>query len=102
MLRRASIAAVIVVAAASPLAACSSREASADRATRATDALGTCRGHGGVAALEDDTVICADQTASDERGTRAVAACRSHGGVGAFDDDIVICRDQSVHEAAED
>jgi hypothetical protein len=54
-----------------------------------------------VTALEDETVICADQTSNDERGSRAVGACRRHGGVSAFDDDIVICRDQTVHEAVE-
>jgi hypothetical protein len=101
LLRRASIAITIAVLAALPLAGCTSRDASADRATRTSEALGACRGHGGVTALEDETVICADQTSNDERGSRAVDACRRHGGVNAFDDDIVICRDQTVHEAVE-
>jgi hypothetical protein len=100
LLRRASTAITVVVFALAP-AGCTSRDASADRATRTSEALGACRGHGGVTALEDETVICADQTSNDERGSRAVGACRRHGGVSAFDDDIVICRDQTVHEAVE-
>ena len=53
--------------------------------------------HGGVAAFDDDAVICGDQTASDDRGSRAVAACRDHEGVSAFDDDLVICGDGTFH-----
>jgi hypothetical protein len=80
---------------------CGSDGASGDREERSTRAVEECRGHGGVSALDDDVVICMDQTATGERGARAVDACRGHGGVSAFDDDIVICRDQSFHEAEE-
>jgi hypothetical protein len=76
--------------------------ATEDREERSSQAVHDCRGHGGVAALDDDVVICADQTSNDERGGRAADACRGHGDVAAFDDDIVICRDQSFHEAEED
>jgi hypothetical protein len=68
---------------------------------RASSAVRECRGHGGVAAFEDDVVICRDQTTKDHRGARAVEACRGRGGVVAFDDDIVFCRDQTVQEAEE-
>jgi hypothetical protein len=74
---------------------------SQDREERSAGAVNECRGHGGVAAFDDDVVICRDGTSASERGTRAVEACRSNGGVSAFDDDIVICRDQSFHEAEE-
>jgi hypothetical protein len=80
---------------------CGSEGASQDREERSVQAVEECRGHGGVSAIDDDVVICLDQTASSERGERAVEACRGHGGVSAFDDDIVICRDQSFHEAEE-
>jgi hypothetical protein len=80
---------------------CGSEGASQDREERSTQAVDECRGHGGVSALDDDVVICIDQTSTSDRGQRAVNACRGHGGVSAFDDDIVICRDQSYHEAAE-
>lgn len=69
---------------------------------RGSRAVNECRGHGGVAALEDDAVICRDQTANGNRALRAVEACRGHGGVVAFDDDIVFCRDQTVRTAEED
>jgi hypothetical protein len=72
---------------------------STDRAERSARTIDACRDHGGVAAFDDDAVICADQTFTDERGSKAVEACREHDGVSAFDDDIVICRDQTVHEA---
>jgi hypothetical protein len=90
--------AVLVLAAA---AGCGTTGGSADREERSSRAVSECRGHGGVAAIDDDVVICIDQTSQGERGRRAVEACRGHGGVTAFDDDIVICRDQSFHEAAE-
>jgi hypothetical protein len=80
---------------------CGSEGASQDREERSTQAVEECRGHGGVGALDDEVVICLDQTTSSERGERAVEECRGHGGVSAFDDDIVICRDQSFHEAEE-
>ena len=60
--------------------------------------LEACEGHDGVAAFDDDAVICADQTSNGERASRAVEACREHGGVTAFDDDIVICRDETSHQ----
>jgi hypothetical protein len=71
-----------------------------DRGSRAVEA---CRRHGGVAAIEDEVVICTDHTSFDrpgtERGSRAVAPCRRRGGVRALDDDVVICADQTVHQA---
>jgi hypothetical protein len=82
-------------------AGCGTEGSSRDREERSTQAVNECRGHGGVAAFDDDVVICVDQTSAGERGERAVEACRGHGGVSAFDDDIVICRDQSFHEAEE-
>ena len=69
---------------------------------RSSSAIDECREHGGVAAFDDDIVICRDQTADEERGLSAVEACRGHGGVVAFDDDIVICRDHTVWQAEED
>ena len=80
---------------------CGAEGASRDRVERSRQAVGECRGHGGVAAFDDDVVICGDQTSASGRGQRAAEACRGHGGVSAFDDDIVICRDQSYHEAEE-
>jgi hypothetical protein len=94
-----SIAAAALAAAA--LAACGSGVDPSDRAERSTRTIDACRDHGGVAAFDDDAVICTDQTFVEERGQRAVEACRDHGGVAAFDDDIVICDDQTVHEAEE-
>jgi hypothetical protein len=92
-----SLAAVL---AASLAAACGGGNApSSDRAERSTIAIDACREHGGVAAFDDEAVICDDQTYTEERGRRAVDACREHDGVSAFDDDIVICRDQTYHEA---
>jgi hypothetical protein len=82
-------------------AGCGEDGSSSDREERSTRAVDECRGHGGVSAIDDDVVICLDQSANDERGERAVEACRGRGGVSAFDDDIVICRDQSFHEAEE-
>jgi hypothetical protein len=96
-----SVAVATVVLALAGVVSCGEDGSSSDREARSTRAVNECRGHGGVAAMEDDVVICVDQTAGDERGTRAVEACRGHGGVSAFDDDIVICRDQSFHEAPE-
>jgi hypothetical protein len=81
--------------------ACQSEDASRDRNERGTNAVDTCRGHGGVGAIEDDTVICTDQTTNDERGRRAVEACREHRGVAGFDDDIAVCRDQTFQAVAE-
>ncbi len=69
------------------------------RDERGSSAVEACAGHGGVAAFDDDAVICQDQTFEEERGSNAVKACRGRGGVSAFDDDIAICRDQSFHEA---
>jgi hypothetical protein len=57
-----------------------------------------CNGHRGVAAFDDESVICADQTSNDERAARAVEACMGHRGVTAFDDDIVICGDETSHQ----
>ena len=93
-----SIAAVALAAAFA--AACGGRNpSSTDRAERSTRTIDACREHGGVAAFDDDSVICDDQTFTDDRGRNAVDACREHDGVSAFDDDIVICRDQTFHQA---
>ena len=93
-----SIAAVAL--AASLATACGGGESnSSDRVERSASTIETCRDHGGVAAFDDDAVICEDQTFVEERGRKAVEACREHDGVSAFDDDIVICRDQTSHEA---
>jgi hypothetical protein len=99
-MRREVVLAVVALGVASATG-CGSEGASADREERSANAVGECRGHGGVGAFDDDVVICLDQTSTSERGKRAVEACRGHGGVSAFDDDIVICRDQSFHEATE-
>jgi hypothetical protein len=80
------------------LLGCGSSESS-DRAERVSRIVEACDGHGGVAAFDDEAVICEDQTANGERASRAVEACRDHGGVTAFDDDIVFCRDETSHEA---
>jgi hypothetical protein len=91
---------IAVVLAASLVAACGGDSpSSTDRAERSTRTIDACRDHGGVAAFDDDSVICDDQTSSDDRGRNAVEACREHDGVSAFDDDIVICGDQTFHEA---
>ena len=84
--------------AAALVAGCGSGDSVTNRAERVTNVVDACRDKGGVTAFDDDAVICADQTSTDDRGARAVAACRRHGGVDAFDDDIVICEDQSVQE----
>lgn len=71
---------------------------------RGATAIGLCVGHGGVAALEDDIVICRDQTVRDDtedRAAKAVSVCRDHGGVVAVEDEIVICRDQTFQEVQE-
>jgi hypothetical protein len=90
-----------VLLAAVALAGCSSQDSSEAREERASRAVAECRGHGGVAAFDDDAVICADQSSQEERGSGAIDACRDHGGVAAFDDDIVICRDETFHEVPE-
>jgi hypothetical protein len=94
------IAMIATLLAIAPLAGCG-EEASTDREERGLSAVEECSGHGGVAAFEDDVVICRDQTANEERGSRAVAECRGHGGVVALDDDIVFCRDETFQEAEE-
>jgi hypothetical protein len=58
LLRRASTAITVVVFALAP-AGCTSRDASAERGSRA---VGACRRQGGVSAFDDDIVICRDQT----------------------------------------
>jgi hypothetical protein len=88
---------VVAVLAAAAIGGCTSGDSSPDLAARASDAIEACRDHDGVAAFDDDAVICGDGTAREQRGTDAVAACRGHGGVSAFDDDIVICRDQTFY-----
>lgn len=80
---------------------CASDQSVSDRRERAVLAIEACRDNGGVAAFDDDSVICGDQTFHEARGERAVAACRGHGGVSGFDDDIVICRDQTFHVVEE-
>ncbi len=97
-MRASGLAAALLCAAV--LAACSSGQSNAERTARGADAVAACQDHGGVAAFDDDAVICEDGTARDERGVGAVEACRDRDGVSAFDDDIVICRDGSFHEAA--
>jgi hypothetical protein len=80
---------------------CGASQSSSDRSERVSRVTEACNGHGGVAAFDDEAVICEDQTSNGERASQAVDACREHGGVAAFDDDIVICRDQTTHEAEE-
>lgn len=89
---------IAALLAATALVGCGSSESSSDRAERVSRIIEACRAHGGVAAFDDDAVICDDQTASGERASRAVEACRDHGGVTAFDDDIVICDDETSHQ----
>jgi hypothetical protein len=98
--RRACSIAAAALAASFTVACGGSSPSSTDRAERSTRTIDACRDHGGVAAFDDDSVICDDQTSTDDRARNAVAACREHDGVSAFDDDIVICRDQTFHEAA--
>jgi hypothetical protein len=96
--KQCSIAAVAL--AASLATACGGSDPNtSDRVERSASTIESCRDHGGVAAFDDDAVICEDQTYVEERGRKAVEACREHDGVSAFDDDIVICRDQTSHEA---
>jgi hypothetical protein len=71
-------------------------DAAPTRAERGGVVVDACRDNGGVAAFDDESVICSDQTANDERAASAVEACREREGVTAFDDDIAICGDQSV------
>ena len=89
--------AVITALLLATLTGCGAQESSADRRDRASSAIETCRDHEGVAAFDDDAVICADGSYAEERGKGAVAACSGHDGVSAFDDDIVICRDGTFH-----
>jgi hypothetical protein len=91
-----SAAAAAAVAAGLVIGGCGS-DPQETSAQRSANVVAQCRDNGGVAAFDDDSVICADQTFSDVRGERAVRACRERDGVAAFDDDIVICGDQSVH-----
>jgi hypothetical protein len=93
--RIVSITALVVAAAI--VTGCGAQESAADRRERATSAIEACRDHEGVAAFDDDAVICTDGTFAEERGAGAVAACRERDGVSAFDDDIVICRDGTFH-----
>ena len=96
--KKGSLAAVAL--AASLAAACGGSDSNgSDRVERSASTIDSCRDHGGVAAFDDDAVICEDQTFVEERGRKAVEACREHDGVSAFDDDIVICGDQTSHEA---
>ena len=97
MRRRRSISSSVVAALIVGLviAGCGSDSVSS-RAERSAGVVDACRDNGGVAAFDDDSVICADQTANDLRGREAAGACRRRDGVAAFDDDIVICGDQSV------
>jgi hypothetical protein len=87
---------VCVVIGALAFAGCGGDSVSS-RERRSANVVEACRDNGGVAAFDDETVICADQTSNDARGTAAADACRRRDGVAAFDDDIVICGDESVH-----
>jgi hypothetical protein len=89
---------IVALLGVAPLAGCDSSESSSDREARVSRVIEACSGHGGVAAFDDDAVICADQTSNGVRASRAVEACRDHGGVSAFDDDIVICDDETTHQ----
>jgi hypothetical protein len=93
---------VLALVVAAAFAGCASQDSSEAREERASRAVAECRDNGGVAAFDDDAIICQDQTSHEERGSSAVEACRDHGGVAAFDDDIVICEDETFHEAPED
>jgi hypothetical protein len=88
---------IAILAIAIAIGACGS-SATSDRDARVGRVIEACEAHDGVAAFDDEAVICGDQTAVGERATRAVAACRGHDGVTAFDDDIVICGDETSHE----
>jgi hypothetical protein len=104
MKRNVLVTPVIAILAAIFGAACDA--ANSESEERGVAAVQLCRGHGGVAAFDDDIAICGDQSvqqeadseAGEERGQAAVDLCRKAGGVAAFDDDIVICRDQSVQQ----
>lgn len=86
--------ALSAIVAATALGACGTP----DRDARVDRVIAACEAHDGVAAFDDEAVICGDQTAVGERATRAVAVCRSRDGVTAFDDDIVICGDETSHQ----
>jgi hypothetical protein len=94
--RSISAGAAVAVVGAFAIAGCGS-DSVTSRAQRSANIVDACRDNGGVAAFDDETAICADQTANDLRGQRAVDACRGRDGVVAFDDDIVICGDESIH-----
>jgi hypothetical protein len=83
---------------ATAVAACGSSDSSSDRDERVGRVIEACSGHEGVAAFDDEEVVCGDQTSRGERASEAVAACEDHEGVTAFDDDIVICRDETSHQ----
>jgi hypothetical protein len=103
MKRNAVISVATTIVAASLGGGCG--EANTDAVERGEAAVELCRGHGGVAALEDDVAICRDRSvqgagsseAAEENAQKAAERCRAKGGVAALDDDLVICRDQPVH-----
>ena len=81
-------------------------EENSDPVERGEAAVELCRGHGGVAGLEDDIAICRDHSvqgaASEGAAENAQAAaegCRAGGGVAGLEDDVAICRDHSVHRS---
>jgi hypothetical protein len=57
-MRRRLAAVVIAALAAAGIAGCGE----SDSGNRGNEAVGLCQGHGGVVALEDEIVICRDQT----------------------------------------
>ena len=57
-------------------AGCGAQASSDDRRDRPRRRSRPAGEHDGVAAFDDDAVICGDGTSVEERGERAVAACR--------------------------
>src|SRR5918999_6338012 len=91
------VAATLAIASA---AGCGSEGSSRDWEERSMEAVGECRGHGGVSAVDDDVVICVDQTSSSDRGRHAVDACRGHGGGRGVPEHLCLFHGPKSHPAA--
>jgi putative NADH-flavin reductase len=63
--RKKLIQMAVALLAAAGLAGCGTAEEADDRGSTA---VGACRGHGGVAAFDDNIIICRDQTVREVEG----------------------------------